>query len=394
MSNHNTTSHKSNKNGHGQYKRSRDDSTIITLADGKKIDYHPSFRFPPAVYKKFKPEDNDRLRKERASYNSKKPRQSQSSSSIQALHREIQELKSQVQSQTAMSHSSIGQASSRAPTVPTSIMGGQNEQQTQQSHERNIAAIKTTRNIAATMSSAGKRAMEPLPNVRAHNECDTNADTCCLGTNFTILHYTTRTADVYAYDSSIKPIQGVPIVTGVTAHDSEDGQVYLLVFHESLYYGANLDHSLINPNQLRHHGINVNDNPYDKDHRMGINVDDQLHIPFSMQGTKIFFSTRSPTQSELATCPRITMTNPNAWNPQTVMLSPVASFIPTTTNVYPSRQVQQLITGATHQDIPLRRTFTSTSHHHVATAEELSEHFCIGLHQAQATLHATTQRGT
>jgi hypothetical protein len=52
------------------------------------------------------------------------------------------------------------------------------------------------------------------------NECDTNADTCCLGQNFIILLYTSnRTADVYAYDKSYKPQEGVPIVAGGTAYD-------------------------------------------------------------------------------------------------------------------------------------------------------------------------------
>ena len=53
----------------------------------------------------------------------------------------------------------------------------------------------------------------------AENECDTNADTCCLGKNFVILEYTQRTADVYAYMKDITPIVGVPIVSGATAWD-------------------------------------------------------------------------------------------------------------------------------------------------------------------------------
>jgi hypothetical protein len=58
---------------------------------------------------------------------------------------------------------------------------------------------------------------DPPVNTVAENECDTNADTCCLGRNFVVLHATYRTADVYAYDASIQPIENVPIVTGATA---------------------------------------------------------------------------------------------------------------------------------------------------------------------------------
>ena len=90
----------------------------------------------------------------------------------------------------------------------------------------------------------------------ATNECDTNADTCCLGTIFCILQYTNRKADVYAYDTNLKPTLYIPIVSGATAYDDHmSGNAYILVFHELLYYGNKLDHSLINPNQCRSSGI-------------------------------------------------------------------------------------------------------------------------------------------
>ena len=90
----------------------------------------------------------------------------------------------------------------------------------------------------------------------AVNECDTNADTCCLGKNFIVLSFTSRAADVYPYDKSYKPIEGIPIVKGATAYDDPiTGLTYILVFHEALYYGLKMDHSLINPNQVRSYGV-------------------------------------------------------------------------------------------------------------------------------------------
>ena len=106
---------------------------------------------------------------------------------------------------------------------------------------------------------------EPAAGTVAEIECDTNADTCCLGKNFVILEYTQRTADVYAYMKDIKPIVGVPIVSGATAWDDPiTGQTYILVINEGLYYGNKMGHSLINPNQIRDYGIPVWDNAYDK----------------------------------------------------------------------------------------------------------------------------------
>ena len=80
-----------------------------------------------------------------------------------------------------------------------------------------------------------------------------------------MLEYTTRTADVYPYDNSYEPLTNVPIVTGATAWtDTVTSITYILIFNESLFYGTKLDHSLLNPNQVRHNDIDFWDNPYDR----------------------------------------------------------------------------------------------------------------------------------
>ena len=106
---------------------------------------------------------------------------------------------------------------------------------------------------------------EVPPGTTASNESDSNADTCCLGHNFTVLSYTNRTADVYPYNDSYKPKTSITIVTGATMYHHTDGTSYILVINEALFYGKKLRHSLINPNQVRHHGIGYWDNPYDQD---------------------------------------------------------------------------------------------------------------------------------
>ena len=68
-------------------------------------------------------------------------------------------------------------------------------------------------------------------------------------------------------------IRHIPIVSGATAYDHHDGHTYILVLHESLYYGTQLDHSLINPNQVRHYGIDLWDNLYDKERGLNIQTD-------------------------------------------------------------------------------------------------------------------------
>ena len=95
---------------------------------------------------------------------------------------------------------------SQLSTTSNSIMGGRNEQ-VQNRQSSRAAAVTTQRLIRSTTPQDAKLWSEPPTNTVADNECDTNADMCCLGKNFIVLNATYRTADVYAYNASIKPIK-------------------------------------------------------------------------------------------------------------------------------------------------------------------------------------------
>jgi hypothetical protein len=173
-------------------------------------------------------------------------------------------------------------------------MGGRNEQANNR-QSRRAGAVLTKRHVEAS-TPVIKTWHDPPEHTVADNECDTNADTCCLGKNFIVLQPTFRTADVYAYDTSIAPIENVPIVTGATAYDDAvTNKTYILVFNEALYYGEKLDHSLINPNQIRSYGTPLWDNPFDPAHHLAIEVTSMFHIPLHSSGTKVKFRTRVPT---------------------------------------------------------------------------------------------------
>ena len=162
----------------------------------------------------------------------------------------------------------------------------------------------------------------------ANNECDTAADTFCLGKNFVILSYTSRVADVYGYNSAHEPIHNVPIVSGATAYDCPiTNEMYVLVFHESIYYGTGLDHTLINPNQVCYNGIPFWDNPFDEEQGLCIHASETLFIFLQMKGSKIHFASRFPTNCELHECPQIEMTSQIPWDPKNVQLSPVDRMI-------------------------------------------------------------------
>ena len=115
-------------------------------------------------------------------------------------------------------------------------------------------------------------------------------------------------------------------MSGATAWDDPTtGETYILVINEALYYGTKLDHSLINPNQIRAYGIGFWDNPYDKDKGLWVEMDKASMIQMRTKGTKVLFDTRSPTPKELATCHHIQLTSKAEWNPTKLIMSEVGS---------------------------------------------------------------------
>ena len=168
-----------------------------------------------------------------------------------------------------------------------------------------------------------------------------------------------------------------------------------------LFYGDKLDHSLINPNQIRHNKINYWDNPYDHEKPLAIEVQDTLTIPLQTKGTKIFFTTRTPTENELSSCMHVALTSSSEWNPQEVSLSKVQAFpsimtmdenmydhlLPNLGDLVNSRRISS---ADTHPVNP-RQSFVSNERHQQVTANRLAERFGIGPQRAHATLKATTQ---
>ena len=187
----------------------------------------------------------------------------------------------------------------RGHSAHGSLMGSRNEQANLRSwntNNRGISNVITKRRIGCA-----KAVSEPDPNTRAQNEADTNADTCCLGQNFIPLYYTNRSADVYPYSDAYAPMENIPIVTAATAFDHPDGNTYILVFHESLYYGTKMKRGLINPNQIHHCGLDFFDNPM-RDDELYMEIDDSLHILLRSKGTKCIFDSLVPMTQELNNC--------------------------------------------------------------------------------------------
>ena len=54
---------------------------------------------------------------------------------------------------------------------------------------------------------------------------------------------------------------GVPIARVATAYDASDGTTYILAVNDALYFGSDLEHLLISPQQLMDHGIQCDTTP-------------------------------------------------------------------------------------------------------------------------------------
>ena len=110
-------------------------------------------------------------------------------------------------------------------------------------------------------------------------ELDTHADTFVAGRNCLLMNFTERVCDVMPYSDDYEPKTGIPIVQAATGYTAANGQRTILIFNEALWL-PDMENSLMNPNQLRHFGIEVQDNPYHRD-PMIIRKDDDEAVSYT-----------------------------------------------------------------------------------------------------------------
>ena len=172
-----------------------------------------------------------------------------------------------------------------------------------------------TRHLRLTTISSLSHSTIAAP---ARCELDSHADTCCCGTNFRLLATAGETVSVAPFIKAYEPLQDVPIATCATSiTDPSNGQTFVLIFHESLFFGPKMDHSLICPNQLRFNGLRVHDTPkqFDRTSLHGITFQNQFFLPFQLHGIISYFNSRPPTNDELEHCTRLDVTSDIPWDP-------------------------------------------------------------------------------
>ena len=140
-----------------------------------------------------------------------------------------------------------------------------------------------------------------------------------FGKNFVILSYTGRECDVAPYTETYDAIKNISIFSAATAWTSlESIETYILAFTEGLWMQDEMDHSLINPNQMQHNGVTVQDNPFSPSPLFIETSEANFFLPFEISGTNILANTRTPTDGELANCRHVVLTSAHPWNPHNV----------------------------------------------------------------------------
>lgn len=145
------------------------------------------------------------------------------------------------------------------------------------------------------------------------------ADTSCAGRNWIMIEDTGFVCDVYPFKDGYEAVKDVPIATCATLVEGENGTDFILIGHEMLYFGHQMDRSLLNQNQIRHHirhhNGRVQDDYTRTNEEFGIRTSD-MFIPFQMRGAAVYFESRTPTPSELENLPHIVITSRDKWDPQ------------------------------------------------------------------------------
>ena len=99
----------------------------------------------------------------------------------------------------------------------------------------------------------------------------------------------------------------MPIVQAVTSYENiETWETTILTLNGAIWMGETMDHTLVNPNQLLAYRMTVQDNPFSESPIFIATEDHDFMLLLSSKGAKIGFTTRTPTEKELQTCPHVT----------------------------------------------------------------------------------------
>jgi hypothetical protein len=92
---------------------------------------------------------------------------------------------------------------------------------------------------------------------------DSHADTCGVNDVALVVEYLGKKGEVHGFSKSLHAMQDIRIVKAAVAYDDPlTGEIYIvLIINQALYFRDQLGNMLLNPNQMRVHGLTVDDCP-------------------------------------------------------------------------------------------------------------------------------------
>ena len=186
----------------------------------------------------------------------------------------------------------------------------------------NIKRVKTR----IAMAQHQQRQVQHLTTDELNAGCrlglDSHADMSYVGCHARILEvYHGQMCNVQPFHDSYKAMENIPTVNAAFAHDTEEGQTYILNVNQALDFSAGMENSLLCPNhQSRTNGVITDDvpkclDPSKQSTHSIIFPDKPIHLPLQMNGPISYLPVRYPSDEEMEFCVHLDLTSDDEWDP-------------------------------------------------------------------------------
>ena len=116
--------------------------------------------------------------------------------------------------------------------------------------------------------------------------------------------------DVFPFIDKLGPMKSVPTTSVAMLATDDHGEEAIFVIHESLWFGHQMEHTLLSLNQLCANDVELWDNPCNQYHNLVIhNLSSNHPVPLAMDGIVCFMESRAPTDEEIRTLPHVELTS-------------------------------------------------------------------------------------
>lgn len=266
--------------------------------------------------------------------------------------------------------------------------GNDNNSASNQFGRRNLGNNSNNNNrTQGSFSSANRRIVSKTASThrnvadfrgRCRLEIDSRADTVCCGKGFVPIGDTDIECDVYGFHPGMEAVKNVPVRTCATAYDHANGETIILEFGQALWFGDDLEHSLLSLDQVRffQHTVCLNPKQFSNGQSLhGIEcINDEITFPFQMHGCISYMPIRAPTQDKMDNCRHILMTSEEVWDPYSDNFS----------------IAEKVFTASEKRGV---YATSSKDHRSNVTPETLAQRWGTSIDIASKTLKVTTQRG-